>query len=196
MALCLDRSIEMIVSILAVLKTGGAYVPIDPTYPSERQLFMIENTNAPVLITTKHIVEKQQLAADNSDCKIICLDVDAEIISSQPEANPEAQVKPDDLAYIIHTSGSTGKPKGVQISHRNLVHSTHARMEYYPDQVRAFLLLSSYAFDSSVAGIFWTLCQGGTLVLSPARIEQDMTQLSALISENQRVCLLARKRIH
>ncbi len=74
---------------------------------------------------------------------------------------------PDDLAYVIYTSGSTGRPKGVMVSHRNLVHSTHARSLYYREPVGGFLLLSSFAFDSSVAGLFWTLCRGGRLVLPP-----------------------------
>jgi len=71
----------------------------------------------------------------------------------------------ENLAYVIYTSGSTGKPKGVQITHQNLVHSTNARITYYQEPVTSFLLLSSFAFDSSVAGIFWTLCQGGILYL-------------------------------
>ncbi len=76
-----------------------------------------------------------------------------------------ADVEPRNLAYVIYTSGSTGRPKGVQVSHRNLAASTAARFARYAEPVRGFLLLSSASFDSSVAGIFWTLCSGGTLHL-------------------------------
>lgn len=181
--LCVERTIEMIVGILAILKAGGAYVPIDPTYPQDRLAFMLENTQASVLLTTKEIVDKHVISIDSNPCKIAYLDTDSEQIAANPETNPESQVAPQNLAYVIYTSGSTGKPKGVEISHQNLVHSTYARMHYYPKPVNRFLLLSSFAFDSSVAGIFWTLCQGGTLILPPQRIEQDMSQLGDLIAQ-------------
>ena len=87
--------------------------------------------------------------------------------ADESDADPSPLGGGDSLAYVIYTSGSTGKPKGVMVSHRNLVHSTHARRLFYDEPVSGFLLLSSFAFDSSVAGIFGTLCQGGTLVLPP-----------------------------
>jgi amino acid adenylation domain-containing protein len=98
---------------------------------------------------------------------------------------PANQVNSDELVYVIYTSGTTGQPRGVLVSHRNLVHSTIARMNYYPEPVNNFLLLSSFAFDSSVAGIFWTLCQGGTLVLPQQGLEQDIRQLTALIAKRE-----------
>ena len=91
----------------------------------------------------------------------------------------------DNLAYVIYTSGSTGRPKGVMVAHRNLVHSTHARRLFYDEPVSGFLLLSSFAFDSSVAGIFGTLCHGGMLVLAPAGVQQDPVRLAGLIRERQ-----------
>src|SRR5207302_3530560 len=92
---------------------------------------------------------------------------------------------PDNLAYVIYTSGSTGLPKGVLVTHRNLVHSTSARFGYYPEPVEGFLLLSPAAFDSSVAGLFWTLCQGGALVLPTEAEQQEVTPLGALIAQQQ-----------
>jgi len=103
---------------------------------------------------------------------------------------PRARVTPASLAYVIYTSGSSGKPKGVPITHANLVHSTRARVATYSGRVQRYLLLSSFAFDSSVAGIFWTLVQGGTLVLPPEGIEKDLASLPALIAEQRPTHLL------
>lgn len=176
-ALCLDRSVNMIVSILAVLKAGAAYVPLDPTYPQSRLAYCLQDTGPDLLIT--------QRSVSLPDTDVPCLYIDEENIESQATTNPESTAAPQDLAYIIYTSGSTGQPKGVMVSHRNLVHSTTARFTVYQEPVDRFLLLSSIAFDSSIAGIFWTLCQGGLLIISPQRIEQDLQRLADLISHQQ-----------
>ena len=96
----------------------------------------------------------------------------------------EACAEPDDLAYVLYTSGTTGRPKGVPITHRNLVHSTEARLRVYGDTPPRFLLQSSFTFDSSVAGIFWALATGGTLIVPRRHQEQDMAGLLELIREN------------
>lgn len=176
-ALCLNPSLERIVSILAVLKAGAAYVPLDPAYPAARINYCLDDTN-PKLLLTQRSVRLSETAVP-----LVYLDEKQTKELSLPSSVASAQ--PDDLAYIIYTSGSTGQPKGVMVSHRNLVHSTMARFQVYPEPVGRFLLLSSIAFDSSVAGIFWTLCQGGTLVLPPERIEQDLHQLASLIIQEQ-----------
>ncbi|MBE9066937.1 amino acid adenylation domain-containing protein [Leptolyngbya cf. ectocarpi LEGE 11479] len=174
-ALCLNPSLERIVSILAVLKAGAAYVPLDPAYPAARLTYCLEDTNPKLLLTQRSV------RLPETSVPLAYLDEKHAEALSPPSSVSLAQ--PDDLAYIIYTSGSTGQPKGVMVSHRNLVHSTMARFQVYPEPVGRFLLLSSIAFDSSVAGIFWTLCQGGTLVLPPERIEQDLYQLATLISQ-------------
>ncbi|BAY91147.1 MULTISPECIES: non-ribosomal peptide synthetase [unclassified Tolypothrix] len=179
--ICVERSLDMIVGILGILKAGGAYVPLDPTYPQERLAWILENSQTPVLLT-------QQLLLENlptHQAQVICLDSDWEIITSQNQENLTLQITPHHLAYIIYTSGSTGKPKGVQITHQNLVHSTTARINYYQKPVSRFLLLSSFAFDSSVAGIFWTLCCGGTLVLPQEGLQLEIPKLVKLICEHQ-----------
>lgn len=176
-ALCLKPSLERIVSILAVLKAGAAYVPLDPAYPAARITYCLEDTN-PKLLLTQHSV-------DLPETSVPLVYLDDELTKESPLQTSVSAAQPDDLAYIIYTSGSTGQPKGVMVSHRNLVHSTMARFQVYPEPVGRFLLLSSIAFDSSVAGIFWTLCQGGTLVLPPERIEQDLHQLATLIAQQQ-----------
>ncbi|WP_017317818.1 non-ribosomal peptide synthetase [Mastigocladopsis repens] len=115
--LCVERSPEMVIAMLGILKAGGAYVPLDPTYPPERLNCMLEDAQAPVLLTKQRWVER--LGRHNS--QIICLDKDWETIAQESEDNPTSNITANNLAYVIYTSGSTGKPKGVQIEHRGLL---------------------------------------------------------------------------
>ncbi|MGC1217487.1 MAG: amino acid adenylation domain-containing protein [Phormidesmis sp.] len=194
--ICLNRSPAIIVSILAVLKAGAAYVPLDPDYPTARLAYCLEDTAPKVICTDRATAQSAQLPNEaiprlyldefsfsEEDSRTLADRSDlSEIDLSETDLS---EIKPDDLAYIIYTSGSTGKPKGVMVSHQNLMHSTAARTDFYPDAVKRFLLLSSVAFDSSIAGIFWTLVQGGTLVMAPQRIEQDLQQLAGLIESDR-----------
>lgn len=176
-----ERSVDMMVGILGILKAGAAYLPLDPDYPADRISFMLQDAGATLLVGQRHLLSQLPQV---SDLKVLPL---REASTSTPQKQPELPaVHPDQLAYIIYTSGSTGLPKGVPITHHNLLHSTAARFDFYEENPEAFLLLSSFSFDSSVAGIFWTLCSGGTLVIPPKRIEQDMEALSGLI-EKQRI---------
>ena len=179
--LCLTRSTEMFVGILGILKAGAAYLPLDPDYPHERLQFMIEDCKVSKIIT----VEAYQKLVSDFHTKPICIDSGWHEISGYSNKNPDVSIEPGDLCYIIYTSGSTGMPKGVLIEHGNIVHSTIARMQYYPEHVEKFILLSSFSFDSSVAGIFWTLCQGGTLFLPEQGAEKDLHQIAALIEQER-----------
>lgn len=186
-ALCLNRSLDMVVCILAVLKAGAAYVPLDPDYPQSRLAYCLKDTN-PAVVLTERSVELPAVSVPLLYVDELCIDEPSfreQLLSWEECPQGEVGPQPEDLAYIIYTSGSTGRPKGVMVSHRNLVHSTQARFSVYAEPVGRFLLLSSIAFDSSVAGLFWTLCQGGTLVLSPQRIEQDLQQLAELITKER-----------
>ena len=178
--LCAERSPAMIVGILGILKAGGAYLPLDPTYPQKRLAFMLKDTEAPIIVTQQMYTGRLPL---RNNTKPVCLDTHWDQIvqnSTEPISAPAGNPH---LAYVIYTSGSTGQPKGVPITHKNLVHSTLERLSYYPEPVQRFLLLSSFAFDSSVAGIFWPLCQGGTLVLPQQGLEQDIVGLTSLIQQ-------------
>jgi len=180
--LYLERSIEMIVGILGVLEAGGAYVPLDPEYPTEHIQGLLQDGEIEVVVSTSSL----PLAAPD---RVTSITIDDEPESIPPHSR--AAVGPDDLAYVIHTSGSTGKPKGVMVSHRNLVASTMARGQYYGRPVSRFLLLSSFAFDSSIVAIFWTLCTGGTIVLPAQRLEQDIERLLSLLAEHRVTHVLA-----
>ncbi|RTK96790.1 MAG: non-ribosomal peptide synthetase, partial [Neisseriaceae bacterium] len=137
-AIAVERSLEMVIGLLGILKAGGAYVPLDPTYPQERLQFMLEDTQASVLITQAHLRESFKDYAE----KIISLQIDAETKdlfieeytshtnrleserwinpSTQSSENPSVITSPHNLAYVIYTSGSTGKPKGVMVGHNGL----------------------------------------------------------------------------
>ncbi|MGB1243194.1 MAG: AMP-binding protein, partial [Chitinophagales bacterium] len=167
-----ERSVEMLIGILGILKAGGVYVPIDPSYPDERMQYILQDTDAKIILTQHHLKDKF-----DSVEQVISFETDWLNILNYPTEAPFIELQKDDLAYIIYTSGSTGKPKGVMVTHENLWYSTTARQKYYPNQVSSFLLLSSFAFDSSVAGIFWTLADGGTLVLPPQNAEKDPLRL-------------------
>ena len=183
--LCVSRSPDLIVAILGILRAGGAYVPIDPTYPPQRLRFILQDTGAPVVVT-------QQVHADcltGYAGSIVCLDgAPATNETSDDVALPLPSA--DDPAYVIYTSGSTGTPKGVLISHGNLMHSTSARLQVYADAAKRFLLIPSFAFDSSVATIFWTLCQGGCLIIPREDEAKDPSRLAALIQREHVTHLL------
>lgn len=112
--LCLPRSLDMVVGALGILKAGGAYVPMDPAYPSERLAFMLDDAQAPVLITSPSLAQELPAATRTP------VDLNAPEILAQPADAPPVSASPDDLAYVIYTSGSTGRPKGVEIAHRSL----------------------------------------------------------------------------
>lgn len=152
--IALERSLDMIAAVLGVLKAGGAYVPLDPAYPADRLNFIIGDARLDLILT------HQNVALPESRATKICLDAQWDQIAFESPTEPEESDRKDHLAYVIYTSGSTGKPKGVLVNHKNLLHSTNARTIFYREPVGNYLLLSSYAFDSSVAGIFWTLTQG------------------------------------
>lgn len=171
-----ERSLELIIGIWGILKAGAAYLPLDPEYPEERIQYMLEDAGATVVLVQAAL----QVHLTKLDIKSISIEgTKTQRIDTIELPKTEAQ----DLVYMIYTSGSTGRPKGVPITQHNLLHSTMARFAYYERSPGAFLLLSSFSFDSSVAGIFWTFCNGGTLVLPPQRMEQDIHALATLIAK-------------
>lgn len=176
----LERSPAFFIAMLAILKVGGTYVPLDPTYPVERLHFMLEDAGIAVVLTQPEVGITWP-----SSVRTLHVDNRQHDNESFRHEAPHTTVSLDDLAYIIYTSGSSGRPKGVAVSHRNLAASTLARHLYYPDKVGCYLLLSPVAFDSSIAGIYWTLTQGGALCLPEPGGEKDPTTIMKLIHEHQ-----------
>lgn len=162
--LCVERSPELLVGLLGIIKAGGAYVPLDPTYPTDRLRYMLADSQPAVLLTQASL--RAMLPA--MEIPILCLDTQWATVATETTDNPPHQTLPQHLAYVIYTSGSTGDVKGVLVTHGNVVHATTARLIQYGEDLRSFLLLSSIAFDSSVAGILGTLAHGGQLVLPAA----------------------------
>ncbi|HET7232357.1 MAG TPA: amino acid adenylation domain-containing protein [Longimicrobium sp.] len=161
-AICMERTPELIAALLAVHKAGGAYVPIDPAYPADRIAYMLADSGAPVLLAHARIAER--LPAH--DAVTVRVDADWSEVARESAENPGVAVDPRNLAYAIYTSGSTGRPKGVQIEHRSAVTLVHWLREHVSDdERRAVLASTSISFDVSIAEIFGTLCWGGTLVL-------------------------------
>jgi amino acid adenylation domain-containing protein len=173
-----QRSLEIVIAMLGTLKAGAAYLPLDPNYPIERLAFMLADTGA------RNVLACQTLPDALGREQRISLMPGAEVWSAAP-TRPEPQGNSANLAYVIYTSGSTGKPKGVMISHANAVASTLARNTFYRQPLRGFLMLSSFSFDSSVAGVFWALGQGATLCLPDEDSYKDPARLAALIQQEE-----------
>ncbi|HYW06121.1 MAG TPA: amino acid adenylation domain-containing protein, partial [Longimicrobium sp.] len=192
-ALCAERGAEMVVGLLAILKAGGAYVPLDPAYPEDRLRYMLADS-APALVLADG---GRDALLSGAGVPVLDLAGGADGWSGSPATDPpRAGLMADHLAYVIYTSGSTGRPKGVMVTHGNLAHSTGARFDFYPEPVDGYLLVSSVAFDSSVAGIFWTLCGGGRLILPRPGDEQDPAALAALAARHGASHLLAHPSLH
>ena len=158
-----ERSLELVVSILGVQKAGGAYVPMDPAYPADRIAFMIEDARVPVLITQHGLLG----AVTVGGTRTVLIDRDWGAIAEHPDTPPPSSAQPHHLAYVIYTSGSTGKPKGVMVEHRNVINFFAGMDERIPHEEgpRVWLAVTSLSFDISVLELFWTLARGFTIVL-------------------------------
>ena len=178
-AICMERSFNMMVAIMGILKAGAAYVPIDVDYPKERLQFMIQDANAKIILTQSDLTSN----LPDNNANVICLDKDWEKLVRvyNGENAPKVKVLPQDLAYTIYTSGSTGKPKGVMISHENLINQLEGQQDIAPEPITQCLLTCSISFDVSVLTIFWTLLQGATLVLPKQGEEKDIRSLAEII---------------
>ena len=178
----LPRSVDMVVAVLGILKAGGAYVPLDPIYPAERRAYMLENAEAPFVLT--HQTMLGEIFAGTTEP--ICLDLQWEQIKQFSDENPHSDVTTENLLYVIYTSGSTGKPKGVALPHRamaNLI-SWQLKDSVLPEGART-AQFTSLSFDVSCQEIFTTFCTGGTLVMVSEMLRKDMVQLAHFLNDQE-----------
>ncbi|MFF3164506.1 amino acid adenylation domain-containing protein [Streptomyces sp. NPDC003273] len=159
-AVCLDRSPDLIAAVLGILKAGAAFVPLDPDYPTDRITYMVEDTGTPLIITSSDLAHRLPDTIDRF------------LVDTQwpagPDTDPEPLASPDDLAYVIYTSGSTGRPKGVALEHRGVVNYLHWCDENYPAHVPGgvgSVLYSSVTFDLTITALFLPLIQGQQLAI-------------------------------
>lgn len=179
---CLERSVNMIAAVLAILKAGGAVVPLDPAYPEERIQLLIEQSRPFIILTNSELKSLTQLTEQST----ICLDTEKTAISSQSELNPLLFPSLSNLAYILFTSGSTGTPKGVAMEHRSLSNLIQWQNERAFSGVGSRTLQNTtLSFDVSFQEIFATLCSGGTLVIIPEETRRDGRELLAFIEREK-----------
>ncbi|MDZ7286756.1 MAG: amino acid adenylation domain-containing protein, partial [candidate division KSB1 bacterium] len=179
-ALCFERSLEMVIAMLGILKAGGAFVPIDPNYPAERVKFMLADARPAVLLTQKHLAEK--LPATTA--QVIGLEAEWEKIARQPATNLSNATHPGNLAYVIYTSGSTGRPKGVLLHHRGLHNLVQAQIRDWGfDEKSRVLQFASLSFDAAVSEIFCALLSGGLLYVTRQETLMSLTDLHRCLQE-------------
>src|SRR5580704_8395958 len=181
-AVCFERSPEMIVSMLAILKAGAGYLPIDPSYPSERIKMILEDANPSAILTQSDVAASLPETA----APIICVDKNRESIAKENPTRLTSIAGLENLAYVIYTSGSTGKPKGVMVTHRNvdrLLKSTESWFNFNTTDV--WTLFHSAAFDFSVWEIWGCLLTGGHLVCVPYWVTRSPRDFYSLLVECQ-----------
>ena len=165
-ALCLERSLDLIVAVVGILKAGGAYVPLDPSYPQERLAFMLEDSRAPVLITQSSL----QAALPPHEAAVLCLDAATDSLANYADTNPAVRTQPHHLAYINYTSGSTGKPKGVMIPHQGVTRLIFGANYVTLDAHKTLLHMAPISFDAATFELWGALLHGGRCVLYPERV--------------------------
>ena len=180
--LCVERSLNMVVGMLSILKAGGTYVPLDPAYPAERLNYMLKDAQITVLLTQKHLTAR--LAEQNITC--ICMDADTSLLAQQSITNPAPTATAADLVYVIYTSGSTGQPKGVEITHKSLLNLVfwHQRTFEVTSSDRA-TQVTSPAFDATGWEVWPYLASGASIYFPDEETRVTPTSLQKWFAEHQ-----------
>ena len=174
---CMQRSVEMVVALLGIVKAGLAYVPLDPDYPEQRLVHMLEDANIRILLTQSGVQDVLPALS------VPVLLLDEVKLDNQPRDNPAVRALPDNLAYVIFTSGSTGRPKGVMNEHRGIVNRLlWMQDEYGLTAADRVLQKTPFSFDVSVWEFFWPLISGATLVVARPDGHKDPAYLAKLIN--------------
>lgn len=180
--LCVERSAAMVVGALGILKAGGAYVAMDATYPAERLAYMLDDSRAPVLVTSR----AQAGRLDGGDSLVVVLDGTWISSSEEPIPLTETAAGPGDLAYVIYTSGSSGRPKGVMVEHRSLLNLVrwHRRAFSITERDRA-TQVASPAFDATVWELWPHLTAGAAILIAPEEVRADAAAMRDWLLEQQ-----------
>ncbi|MEH2412352.1 non-ribosomal peptide synthetase [Nostoc sp.] len=188
--ICLDRSLEMVVGVLGILKAGAAYLPLDPNHPQARMAFMLEDSQVKVLLTQQRLVE----FLPKHIAKLVELDTDSQFIVQEDEENLVCgkDTTPENLAYVIYTSGSTGIPKGVKVPHRTVVNLL-ASMREQPGLIQQDILLSvtTLSFDIAVLEIFLPLIVGATTFIVSREVATDGEKLLTALNHSKATVMQA-----
>jgi amino acid adenylation domain-containing protein len=183
---CLERSFEMLIGILGILKTGGAYIPVDPEYPVDRIAYMLNDCAAKIVVSSAAGMSKLQ----GNNLQVIELDKDWELISKQDNSNLDTVITADQLAYVIYTSGSTGKPKGAMNEHGGVVNRLNWTQSYFGlTAADTVLQKNTFSFDVSVWELLWPILTGAKLVFAKPGAQGDNLYLKSVI-ESQDITLL------
>ncbi|HEY7559872.1 MAG TPA: amino acid adenylation domain-containing protein [Candidatus Binatia bacterium] len=183
--ICVERSLEMVVGLMGILKAGGGYVPLDPTYPRKRLAFILADAHISVVVTQEKFVESGLLSAISHQPTYVCLDRDWPYIERENAQNRQAKVEPETLAFAIYTSGSTGQPKGVQISHRSVVNCLHSigqRLGFTDRDV--LVAVTTISFDIAALELVLPLLVGGRVVVARRAEATDGRELARRLTES------------
>ena len=187
-----DRALDMVVGLLAILKAGAGYVPLDPAYPKERLAFMLEDANVSVVVTQEKLIRSCELSGISAEPVYVCLDRDCASIEACSNQNPNVPLTSDNLAYVIYTSGSRGKPKGVQVLHRSIVNCLHSMAERLGFTKRDVLLaVTTISFDIAALEIYLPLLFGGTVAVAAREEAGDGSELLHRLRETSATTMQA-----
>jgi amino acid adenylation domain-containing protein len=180
--LCIDRSADLLIAILGVLKAGCAYVPIDPKYPEDRIIFMLKESESSILISSHNSIKK---LPEQNELTVIDFENDLNEINEQPDSDLNIDRKPEDIAYVIYTSGSTGQPKGAMVTHRNVV-SLVKNVDYVSFNEKDVLISTgSPSFDATTFEYWGMLLNGGQLVMCSEDVLLDNVLLKEEIRKRK-----------
>ncbi len=178
----MERSLELVIALLSIIKAGGAYIPLDPTYPQERLSFMLEDAQVRVLLT-----QERWITTLPAHCtRVLCLDSGWKDVAHEGRTNLSNVVTPDNLAYVIYTSGSTGKPKGAMNTHRGICNRLLWMQDAYQlTEADRVLQKTPFTFDVSVWEFFWPLITGAQLVVARPEGHKDSAYLISIIMQQK-----------